>query len=87
MSLKKTKTKKLTENPSESIIIEHKVRNIIDLTKNKEICEEITRSSCWRPDIFLDLGCLECALKECCICPIKKLIRRDKPLRGHKRKK
>jgi hypothetical protein len=52
MSLKKTKTKKLTENPSESIIIEHKVRNIIDLTKNKEICEEITRSSCWRPDIF-----------------------------------
>ena len=93
MSSKKDKIKKnrdlkdLVENPPEGVIIEHRPPNIIDLTKNKEVCEKITESSCWRPDIYLDLGCLECSIKEFCICPIKKLIKRDEPLRGHKRKK
>lgn len=93
MSTKKVKVKKnrdlkkMMENPSEGIIMKYKPPNIIDLTKNKEMCENITRSSCWRPDIFLDKGCLECTIHHYCICPIKKLIKREEPLRGKKRKK
>lgn len=93
MASKKEKNRKnrdlkdLVENPPEGVIIQHSLPNIVDLTKNKEVCEQITQSSCWRPDIYLDLGCLECSLKEYCICPIKKLLRRDEPLRSRKRKK
>ncbi len=79
--------KGLVENPPEGVIIEHRPPNIVDLAKNKEVCEQITQSSCWRPDIYLDLGCLECSINEYCACPIKKLIKRDEPLRGRKRKK
>jgi len=45
----------------------------INLLINKEYCEELTSVSCWRPDIYLDLGCNECILKENCRCPIKDL--------------
>jgi hypothetical protein len=30
---------------------------------------------CWRPDIFLNLGCAECVLAKNCACPIKDLNR------------
>jgi hypothetical protein len=44
----------------------------IPLSKNKELCENLTKSACLRPDIFLkNRDCDECYLKEYCIAPIK----------------
>lgn len=53
----------------------HKVREPIDMVKNKEVCKEVTANACWRPDIFLDLGCAHCTLAKNCACPIKDLKR------------
>jgi hypothetical protein len=47
----------------------------VNLITNKEYCEELTKVSCWRPDIYLDFGCKECILKDNCQCPIKNLKR------------
>lgn len=44
---------------------------IIDLTKDKEECRKVTEGSCWRPDIYLDEGCIKCALFENCACASK----------------
>ena len=90
MPKKNAKTRKnrnikaLVENASESVIFEPKPPNIVDLTKNKEVCESITKSSCWRPDIFLDYGCVECPIQEHCICPIKKMIKKEPSRRKKK---
>jgi hypothetical protein len=54
----------------------HKVRERIDMVKNKEVCEEVTSFACWRPDIYLDFGCAECVLVKNCACPIKNLKRK-----------
>lgn len=50
----------------------HKVRERIDMVKNKEVCKEVTVFACWRPDIYLDFGCAECSIYDNCACPIKK---------------
>lgn len=47
----------------------------IDLVKDKEMCSRVTAMACWRPDIFLNLGCSECVLAKNCACPIKDLNR------------
>lgn len=49
----------------------YKTRVVIDLTKDKDTCKEYTVFACHRPDIYLDYGCGECALKKNCACPIK----------------
>jgi len=54
----------------------HKVREPIDMVKNKDVCIEVTSFACWRPDIYLDLGCSECSLVKNCACPIKNLKRK-----------
>jgi predicted metal-dependent RNase len=76
--------KALIENVSEGVIFEYKPPTVVDLTKNKEVCESITQSSCWRPDIFLDYGCVECPIQENCICPIKKLVKKEPSRRKKK---
>jgi hypothetical protein len=53
----------------------NKPREIIDMTKNKEVCQEVTSSSCWRPDIYLDYGCSECKLVKNCASSIKNVKR------------
>jgi hypothetical protein len=57
----------------------HKVREPIDMVKNKEVCAEVTAFACWRPDIYLNLGCEECSLVKNCACPIKNLKRKPAP--------
>ena len=47
----------------------------INMVKNKEMCALVTATACWRPDIYLDLGCNACILKDNCACPIKNFKR------------
>jgi len=75
----------LVEEISGKNIFEYKPKTIINLNTNAEACREITKSSCWRPDIYLDLGCIECSLNENCACSIKKMIKRDSP-KGRRKK-
>jgi hypothetical protein len=60
--------------------------NVIDLTKDKEMCKKYTYFSCHRPDIYLDYGCDECAIKKNCACPLKD-INRIADGRGRKKSK
>lgn len=48
---------------------------IVSLLLDKKIAEHITRSSCWRPDIYLnnDKFCNGCIIYENCFCPIKRI--------------
>ena len=45
----------------------------IDLVTNTEWCKKITKSACWRPDIYLDndKSCGPCNLYDNCECAIK----------------
>jgi hypothetical protein len=58
----------------------------IDMVKNKEVCAQVTAHACWRPDIYLDLGCESCILKNNCACPIKNLKRKPHDRRPKKAK-
>jgi len=58
----------------------------IDMVKNKEVCTQVTAHACWRPDIYLDLGCEACILKDNCACPIKNLKRKPHDRRPKKAK-
>ena len=56
------------------------------MVKNKDVCAEVTQFACWRPDIYLDLGCEACILKDNCACPIKNLKRKPHAKRTTKTK-
>jgi hypothetical protein len=44
----------------------------VPLSKNKELCENLTKGACLRPDIFLrNRDCDDCYFNEYCIAPIK----------------
>lgn len=47
----------------------------VSLLENKEVAEHVTKSSCWRPDIYLDNDrfCNGCIIYENCCCPIKRI--------------
>ena len=60
----------------------NKPRVSIDMVKNKEVCQEVTASACWRPDIYLDYGCSECKLAKHCACKSKNLKRKPQNKRG-----
>ena len=53
---------------------EYKVQSI-SLLKDKKMAEHVTKSSCWRPDIYLDNDrfCNGCIIYENCCCPIKRM--------------
>ena len=76
--------KALVEKVSEGVIFEYQPPTIVDLTQNADVCRKTTESSCWRPDIYLDLGCVECSINEYCACPIKKMVKKEP---GNRRKK
>ena len=57
------------------------VPNPIDMTQDAEVCAEVTSFACWRPDIYLDYGCAECALYNNCACPIKDMSRQERKKR------
>jgi hypothetical protein len=57
--------------------IEEPKKNV-GFSKNKQLCEDITRGSCLRPDIFLkNRDCDDCYLNKCCIAP-NKIFSKDK---------
>lgn len=76
--------KTMVETFSKGVIFEYQPPTVVDLTKDAEICKKTTESSCWRPDIYLDLGCVECSINENCACPIKKMVKKDPPRRKRK---
>jgi hypothetical protein len=55
-------------------------RNIINLSRDKEMCAILTHSSCIRPDIYLDNDrtCDYCSINKYCSCPIKKFSGKNK---------
>jgi hypothetical protein len=76
--------KQLIEKNLDRVIFEYKPPTTIDLTKNAEVCREVTKSSCWRPDIYLDYGCVACSINKNCACPIKKMIKKEPSKRRKK---
>jgi len=54
------------------------VSNPIDMVENAEVCAEVTAFACWRPDIYLDLGCQQCSLYKNCACNLKDGERKKK---------
>lgn len=64
----------------------HRVREIIDLRKDKDACKQHTYFACHSPQIYLDYGCNECSLQKHCACPIKD-VGRVADGRGKKKKK
>ena len=53
----------------------HRVREAIDLRKDKEACKAHTSFACHNPNICLDMGCSQCNINKHCACPIKDLTR------------
>jgi hypothetical protein len=53
----------------------HRVREPLDLKKDKDACKQHTSFACHNPLIFLDLGCSQCSINKHCACPIKDLNR------------
>ena len=66
------------------ITVQWKGPEQISLLENKEMCEKVTEFACWRPDIYLDLGCEACILKDNCACPIKNLKRKPHARKSQK---
>lgn len=50
---------------------------VVNLLENKEVCQKLTRTECWRPDIYLNNSktCDKCNLFTNCASPIKRLTR------------
>lgn len=48
----------------------------VDLKTDHEECERITKSACFRPDVYLDYGCFNCSLYKHCKCGIKLRIKK-----------
>jgi hypothetical protein len=64
----------------------YRVREPINLVKDKEACKKHTYFACNNPQVYLDYGCNECSLQKHCACPIKDLSRIADG-RGKKKKK
>jgi len=53
----------------------NRVREPINLKKDKEACAEHTHFACNNPQVYLDLGCASCSINKYCACPIKDVNR------------
>ena len=73
---RKRQRKVADEYKHKPIIVQWKGSEPINMVKNRDVCAEVTQFACWRPDIYLDLGCEACILKDNCACPIKNLKRK-----------
>ena len=58
-------------------------RNIINLVKDRDMCEQLTKDTCIRPDIYLDndKSCDNCSINENCKCPLKRFALTKKKLK------
>ena len=83
---RKRQKKVAEEYRQKPIVMQWKGSEPINMVKNKEMCEQVTQFACWRPDIYLDLGCEACILKDNCACPIKNLKRKPNDRRVKKAK-
>jgi len=83
---RKRQKKIAEEYKAKPIVMQWKGSEQISLLKNKEMCAKVTEHACWRPDIYLDLGCEACILKDNCACPIKNLKRKPHARRSQKAK-
>ena len=83
---RKRQKKIAEEYKSKPIVMQWKGSEPINMVKNKDVCAEVTQFACWRPDIYLDLGCEACILNENCACPIKNLKRKPHAKRVTKTK-
>jgi hypothetical protein len=83
---RKRQKKIAEEYKHKPIIMEWKGSEPVSLLKDKEMCTKVTEFACWRPDIYLDLGCTECILRDNCACPIKNLKRKPHVKRAQKSK-
>ncbi len=83
---RKRQKKVAEEYKDKPIVMQWKGSEPINMVKNKEMCEKVTQHACWRPDIYLDLGCEACILKDNCACPIKNLKRKPYVRRSKKAK-
>jgi hypothetical protein len=73
---RKRQKKIAEEYKAKPIVMQWKGSEQINMVKNKDVCADVTQFACWRPDIYLDLGCEACILKDNCACPIKNLKRK-----------
>lgn len=73
---RKRQRKIADEYKHKPIIMQWKGSEPINMVMNKDVCAQVTQFACWRPDIYLDLGCEACILKDNCACPIKNMKRK-----------
>jgi len=73
--MKKEITPKKLVNHVKSLNYNGKEIQSHSLLENKSLAEHVTRSSCWRPDIYLnnDRFCNGCIIYDNCCCPIKRI--------------
>jgi hypothetical protein len=83
---RKRQKKIAEEYKAKPIVMQWKGSEPINMVKNKDVCADVTQFACWRPDIYLDLGCEACILKDNCACPIKNLKRKPHAKRSQKAK-
>ncbi len=81
VKIKKVKKKKLLEkNENQRYDIpayKYEPPVSINLVTNADVCRELTRNQCWRPDIYLNNArtCDKCALHRNCSSRLKRLVR------------
>lgn len=56
-------------------LVRDAITTVVSLLKDKEEAAHTTKSSCWRPDIYLnnDRYCNGCIIYENCCCKIKRI--------------
>ena len=69
---KRKEVLKYIENKTGAYIVTPRTRQYIDMTDEKQVAE-LTKSSCLRPDIFLngDRSCNDCHIYKLCKCSIR----------------
>jgi hypothetical protein len=69
---KRKEVLKFMQDKNSAYIVKPRAPQYIDLTNEKQVAE-LTKSSCLRPDIFLnnDRSCNLCHIYQLCKCPIK----------------
>ena len=80
--VKKARTKKLVIEKNEDQrydipVFKNEPPLSIDLVTNADVCRELTRNQCWRPDIYLNnsRSCDKCSLHKNCSSKLKRLAR------------
>ena len=79
--IKKVRTKKVIEKAEDQRydipVFKNEPPTVVNLLENKEVCQKLTRSECWRPDIYLNGSktCDKCNLYKNCSSPLKRLSR------------